>query len=524
MYEDPLKNYEQMNRLKKLNSGRRRKELRVLCNNRMYRIQADADAGRIGGAIRLIMNKKKGYRMECLIDGDVCHTDPDKVDVEARDHFRKWFERTELEIEEGEEMDRIIRGGEKEKFLNKLRTMGMDEKASEVLWEGMGKKDICEEGKAEGEALTDYVPTFEEFEEIINKMNPHSTGGISGLTYHMVQRWETRVKKKLYEELKDCWVKRVVPEGWGDSMLAPIPKVVDPTIDELRPLMLYEVLRKIWTGLIMGKLRDYWRKYGLIDDNQHGFMGGKGTHTAIPIIINCMEAAKDFATDLYISSWDIKRAFDSLGPEYVIRSLQRLHIPRDIAEYLVNMDDTGQVYVRTPLNAKLRNEGRLNEGRGFKRGKGVGQGDVPSPMLWVEAFDSLLTALGKVESGFKTQDIDGKTRMVKDVAFADDLISVAGTLVGLQKKADIMSAWCGVSGVEIAAKKFRTFWKEWGVKKGGGDRKIVIVMKGKVRKEVDVKDDGLMTHLGIIRNMDMKTSGLFSGIGQLRMIKEFQNV
>ena len=62
----------------------------------------------------------------------------------------------------------------------------------------------------------------------------------------------------------------------------------------------------------------------------------------------------DFATDLYISSWDIKRAFDSLGPEYVIRSLQRLHIPRDIAEYLVNMDNTGQVYVRTPLNAKIK--------------------------------------------------------------------------------------------------------------------------------------------------------------------------
>jgi hypothetical protein len=61
LYRDKLGNFEQMTRLKKLNSGRRRKELRLLCNSRMYRIQADADAGRIGGAIRLIMDKKKGY-------------------------------------------------------------------------------------------------------------------------------------------------------------------------------------------------------------------------------------------------------------------------------------------------------------------------------------------------------------------------------------------------------------------------------------------------------------------------------
>ncbi len=247
----------------------------ILSNNRMYRIQADADAGRIRGAIRVIMNKKKGHRMECLIDKDVCHTDPNKVDEEARDHFRKWFERTEKEVKEGEEIDRIIREGKKEEFSDKLKEMGMEQEAGGLLWEGMAKKDICEEGKKEETELSSYVPTFEEFEETISKMDPHSTGGISGLTYHMVQKWETRVKKKVFEELVDCWVRKVVPEGWGDSMLAPIPKVVDPTIDELRPLMLFEVLRKIWTGMIMVKLRDYWNKYGLIDENQHGFMGGK---------------------------------------------------------------------------------------------------------------------------------------------------------------------------------------------------------------------------------------------------------
>ena len=302
MYGPLTNNVEQMNRLKKLNTGRRRKELRILCNSRMYRIQSDADAGRIGGAIRMIMSKKKGYKMECLVDGDEVLRDPDLVDKKAHDWFKDWFFRTPEEIEDGEVMDRIIREDNYEEFKAKTEGLGIGKEASDRLWEGMKKKRLCSEGIEEGAELSGYVPTYEEFIGTIERMNPHSTGGISGLTYFMVQKWEDRVKKKIFEELKECWIKKTVPKGWGDSMLAPIPKVTDPTLAELRPLMLFEVLRKIWTGMIMDKIRGYWRKWGLIDESQHGFMGGKGTHTAIPILVNCMEAAKDFATDLFISS------------------------------------------------------------------------------------------------------------------------------------------------------------------------------------------------------------------------------
>ena len=40
----------------------------------------------------------------------------------------------------------------------------------------------------------EYIPTLEEFKDMIDKMNPNSTGGISGLTYHMVQKWDERIK------------------------------------------------------------------------------------------------------------------------------------------------------------------------------------------------------------------------------------------------------------------------------------------------------------------------------------------
>ena len=94
----------------------------------------------------------------------------------------------------------------------------------------------------------------------------------------------------------------------------------------------------------------------------------------------------------------------------------------------------------------------------------------------------MLDALREIESGFKTQDVNGQTKRVKDVAFADDLISVTGSMEKLQEKADVMAAWCLVSGVEIAVKKLRTFGKEWGIKKGGG-RTVEILQKDKKKKK-----------------------------------------
>jgi hypothetical protein len=120
----------------------------------------------------------------------------------------------------------------------------------------------------------------------------------------------------------------------------------------------------------------------MINENQHGFMTGKGTHTAIPHLISLFETARHAGTSLCISSWDITRAFDSLGRETVIMALLRLHVPRGLAEYITGIDRTGSVFVMTPGNFEKHISGKgLKSEDGFKTLKGVGQGDIPSPIL-----------------------------------------------------------------------------------------------------------------------------------------------
>ncbi len=109
-----------------------------------------------------------------------------------------------------------------------------------------------------------------------------------------------------------------------------------------------------------------WDKWGLINEAQHGFMTGKGTETAILHIISLFETARQNHAPLFISSWDITRAFDSLGRETVVMALLRLHVPRPMVEYITGIDRTGRVFVRTPSNY----DRHYNKAEGGDLGKG----------------------------------------------------------------------------------------------------------------------------------------------------------
>jgi hypothetical protein len=48
-----------------------------------------------------------------------------------------------------------------------------------------------------------------------------------------------------------------------------------------------------------------------------------------------MEETEECAADKYLSSWDIKRAFDRVPKNILILSWTRLGVPKEVAAYLV---------------------------------------------------------------------------------------------------------------------------------------------------------------------------------------------
>ena len=154
--------------------------------------------------------------MEVIVDGDECIKEPGLVTDKATDYFREWFERIEKERIRDITLAGIMASDEGKQFEDFAVKLGVPEVSIQQLKTGFEKKKITPMGKREGDELLNYVPTLEEF-IIIERMNPDSTGCISGLTYHKVQKWDNWVKTKVYEELKGYYLRKEIPKGWGDG-------------------------------------------------------------------------------------------------------------------------------------------------------------------------------------------------------------------------------------------------------------------------------------------------------------------
>ena len=155
-----------------------------------------------------------------------------------------------------------------------------------------------------------------------------------------------------------------------------------------------------------------------------------------------------------------------------------------------------------------------NTADGFLATRGTGQGDVTSPTCWAAIFDILLTALHMdmkvathnrhVSSGSNNGYMEGET------AYADDLLSCARTQEALQRKADIVSTFCMVVGLQLSTTKLRRFvMAHSGI--DDGDESVTIVHRYGGRESVDgaiwdedhiySSDDGVLEYLGGKYNM-----------------------
>ena len=86
-----------------------------------------------------------------------------------------------------------------------------------------------------------------------------------------------------------------------------------PTTAELRPITLLEALRKVFFSLYTQKIMSCWEKNNALAPSQHGGRVAHGTDTASLQVINILEQTMTSNSPCCITSYDKRRAFDSLS-------------------------------------------------------------------------------------------------------------------------------------------------------------------------------------------------------------------
>ena len=156
---------------------------------------------------------------------------------------------------------------------------------------------------------------------------------------------------------------------------------------------------------------------------------GRGTTTATHEFIAALETAKELKTEIFISSWDIKRAFDSVHRDLLLKSWQRVGVPAPLAQYLIAMDEPTMMVVRTPLatlvHHLLGTDGLRQHNLAFAAGRGAAQGGVDSTTVFAAFIDILLCSLSDVIGGeFYISDVDGQLYSTPPLSYVDDLLSI----------------------------------------------------------------------------------------------------
>ena len=223
----------------------------------------------------------------------------------------------------------------------------------------------------------------------------------------------------------------------------------------------------------------------------------------------------------------MKRAFDSVAKPVLAASWMRLGVPHDIATWLTNMDTNGKTVIRSPLAQEtwysLGYKGFNQEAKWldptaespsvhectdspatFDCERGTGQGDVGSPSNWAAFMDILLVALEEVKDGlFYTADTF-QHQATGENAFADDMISTTSRHKSLQDKADIVSAFAAIFGMEIRVDKLRLMHYDFSAEEPGIADPLPLILHsldpttGWTPVEAPISIEGNIKHLGVI--------------------------
>ena len=453
---------------KKQLHGRQRSDMRLQVNSAVRRREKLRKQGKWRQVIKSLLGTLAGRRHQegvdlsiLKTDGGRCTESPEEVHHEATKALEEWFgspEEHNRGIHTNEDWERTLR--DKQYFLSETAYTGVPLDLRDLIHDSLVNVEDQQAAENHMNLAFQEVPTFEEWQEVIRSTHNNSSGGVSGCSYNQLKHWPIELSLDVYSTLVDCWADKAIASGWKWRWLVPIPKKAAdiPSIKDLRPLILVEAVRKVWSKLVLGKMKEVWKQTPLLDEAQHGYTAHRSTMTASLLHINLLEDAIHRNSELHTSSYDLSKAFDSVSKNIMRIAWRRLGVPKDVVEWLVEMDINGVTIVRTPYAAEQWNKHgyqsvQLPDGadcpvssstpieallEAFTATRGTGQGDVTSPTCWLALFDILLLALHRDSvSSTTTRLVRGggnSSYAAHETAYADDLH--AGCLLDTADAAD----------------------------------------------------------------------------------------
>ena len=221
--------------------------------------------------------------------------------------------------------------------------------------------------------------TAQEICQIVNSLNSTSSVGYDEVPINIIKESIPLIAEPLSEVVNACFQQGVYPSSLKHSMITPIFKKGDPTqTNNYRPISVLSCFSKILEKLISVRITEFLMVHKILNINQHGFLKGRGTDTALleftDFILKALEKGRVAASVML----DLEKAFDCVNVELLMRKIERYGL-RGLVRNLLESYLVGRTHC-----CKIRSmNGRTFFSDVLTVGVGVPQGSILGPLLFI---------------------------------------------------------------------------------------------------------------------------------------------
>lgn len=264
--------------------------------------------------------------------------------------------------------------------------------------------------------------SLEELVSAIKILKVAKSPGRNGIRSETIKWIGTELKLHLLKVFNDCWTGHSpIPREWVDSQVICIYRGKGPetNLANYRPIFLLNTIGKIYASIIMNRLT---RKLAeSLPKAQYGFREGRSVEQAILGVRTIIQKAIDQRKELVLVFVDLRKAFDSLPVNAIIKRLIELRCSWN----LVNL-------LRSPMASPKRTIYGGKES--FEMQKVVRQGSKEGPLLFNLTFQMILEeALQPLEDCAVKMTTKSGTKWKLSHIVADDLCILAPTTQAAEK-------------------------------------------------------------------------------------------
>lgn len=226
------------------------------------------------------------------------------------------------------------------------------------------------------------------------------------------------------------WDNGDIPLSWNEAWVVSIlKKGGDPKcMDNYRGISLIPVMVKIVTLIITCRLRDALESTNWFVKQQAGFRTLEECVGHVCCLYEILQRRKIMGKKTYVAFLDIKKAYDSVPIEALMRKLKLIGVDGKALAFFRGLYKNASVRVRTKYGLSIA----------VLLHRGLRQGCNASPLLFDIFINDILDECGNL--GVKIVGLDAHRREV-GLLFADDLALLCGNIGNLKLALNYIQNW-----------------------------------------------------------------------------------